>query len=70
MTKAVVDLEGDHVLMYQADYPHSEILFPDHVNTVIDWREDLGQAAMNKLMRENAAEYLAPRLYPVGRLAT
>ena len=58
MTKAVNDLLGDHVLMYQSDYPHPETLFPDHVDTVVGWREELGEPAMTKLMWENAARFL------------
>jgi len=58
MTKSVIDLMGDHVLMYASDYPHPETLFPDHTDTVIAWREELGEQAMNKLMWENAARFL------------
>ena len=58
MTKAVTDLLGDEVLMYQSDYPHPETLFPDHTDTVIGWQEELGEPAMTKLMWENAARYL------------
>jgi len=36
MTKAVVDILGDGVLMYQSDYPHPESLFPVAVDTVLD----------------------------------
>jgi predicted TIM-barrel fold metal-dependent hydrolase len=57
MTKAVLDLLGDHVLMYQSDYPHPETVFPDHTDTVIAWRHVLGEAAMPKLMWENAARF-------------
>ena len=58
MTKATVDLVGDHVLMYQSDYPHPETLFPDHTDTVIGWREELGEPTMEKLMWQNAERYL------------
>ena len=57
MTKAVVDLIGNAVLMYQSDYPHPETLYPDHVDTVVAWREELGESTMNKLMWENAARF-------------
>ena len=44
--------------MYQSDYPHPETRFPDHVDTVVGWREELGEPAMTKLMWENAARLL------------
>jgi predicted TIM-barrel fold metal-dependent hydrolase len=58
MTKAVTDLVGDHVLMYASDYPHPETIFPDHTDTVIGWKEELGDRALNKLMWENSAKFL------------
>ena len=58
MTKSVIDLMGDHVLMYASDYPHPETLFPDHTDSVIAWREELGEQVMNKLMWENASRFL------------
>jgi predicted TIM-barrel fold metal-dependent hydrolase len=57
MTKAVIDLLGDHVLMYQSDYPHPETVFPEHTATVIAWGQQLGESVMNKLMWENAARF-------------
>jgi predicted TIM-barrel fold metal-dependent hydrolase len=58
LTKAVIDLMGDHALMFASDYPHPETIFPDHVDTVIAWRQVLGEEAMRKLMWENAARFL------------
>ena len=66
MTKAVNDLLGDHVLMYQSDYPHPETLFPDHVDTVVGWREELGEPAMTKLMWENASRFFRLASTPCG----
>ena len=57
MTKAVIDLLGDHVLMYQSDYPHPETIFPDHADTVLAWRQVLGEQATRKLMWENASRF-------------
>jgi predicted TIM-barrel fold metal-dependent hydrolase len=57
MTKAVIDLMGDQALMFASDYPHPETIFPDHADTVIAWREVLGEQAMQKLMWENAARF-------------
>ena len=57
MTKAVTDLLGDHVLMYQSDYPHPETVFPEHADTVIAWRQEIGETGMNKLMWENATRF-------------
>jgi uncharacterized protein len=58
MTRAVNDILGDHVLMYQSDYPHPESLFPHGTDTVIGWRDVLGETATRKLMGENAARFL------------
>ncbi|MGH7333738.1 MAG: hypothetical protein ACREKS_13545 [Candidatus Rokuibacteriota bacterium] len=52
LTKATLDLLGDHVLMFASDYPHPETIFPDHADTVLAWRRDLGEPAMQKLMWE------------------
>jgi uncharacterized protein len=57
LTKAVIDLLGDHVLMYQSDYPHPETVFPDHADTVLAWRQVLGEQATRKLMWENASRF-------------
>jgi uncharacterized protein len=58
MTKATIDLLGDHVLMFASDYPHPETIFPDHADTVIAWRQVLGEQTMQKLMWENATRFL------------
>jgi len=58
MTKAVIDLMGDHVLMFASDYPHPETIFPDHADTVIAWRQWLGEQTTQKLMWENATRFL------------
>jgi hypothetical protein len=58
MTKASIDLLGDHVLMFASDYPHPETIFPDHADTVIAWRQALGEQTMHKLMWENATRFL------------
>jgi predicted TIM-barrel fold metal-dependent hydrolase len=57
MTKAVIDLLGDGVLMYLSDYPHPETLFPETVDTVLAWQDVLGEAATRRLMSENAARF-------------
>jgi predicted TIM-barrel fold metal-dependent hydrolase len=57
MTKAVVDILGDGVLMYESDYPHPESQFPDSPAEVIGWMS-LGQTAIRKLLYDNAARYL------------
>ena len=58
MAKAINDICGDGVLMYQSDYPHSECEFPDSVKTVMAWAPTLGEAAMPKLMGGNAERFL------------
>jgi len=57
MTRAVIDLVGDHVLMFESDYPHPETIFPDHADAVIGWRQALGEPATHKLMSENACRF-------------
>lgn len=57
MTKAVIDLMGDHVLMFASDYPHPETIFPDHADAVLEWKPVLGETAMRKLMWENATRF-------------
>jgi predicted TIM-barrel fold metal-dependent hydrolase len=58
MTRAVNDILGDGVLMYQSDYPHPESLFPAAVDTVLEWKGVLGEPATRKLMSENAMRFL------------
>jgi predicted TIM-barrel fold metal-dependent hydrolase len=57
LTRAVIDLVGDHVLMFESDYPHPETIFPDHAEAVIAWGQSLGEQATQKLMWENAARF-------------
>lgn len=64
MTRAVMDLVGDHVLMYQSDYPHPETVFPEHADTVIAWRNELGESGIDKLMWENASRFFRLRSTP------
>ncbi len=58
MTKSVIDILGDHVLMYESDFPHPECMFPDSVDHVLEWKPLLGDDATRKLMAENAMDYL------------
>jgi predicted TIM-barrel fold metal-dependent hydrolase len=44
--------------MFASDYPHPETIFPDHADSVIAWREVLGEQATRKLMSENASRFL------------
>src|SRR5262245_23249634 len=57
LTRSVIELAGDHVLMFESDYPHPETIFPDHADTVIGWRKVIGERAMQKLMWENASRF-------------
>jgi len=52
LTKAVVDLLGDGILMYASDYPHGESWFPKSVETVMAW--DLSEDLKRKLFWDNA----------------
>ena len=58
LTRAAIELIGDHVLMFESDYPHPETIFPDHADAVIAWQKTLGEPATQKLMWENASRFL------------
>jgi uncharacterized protein len=58
MAKAINDICGDGVLLYQSDYPHNECEFPESVNVVKAWAPTLGEPAMEKLMGGNAERFL------------
>jgi len=45
LTNAVIDLIGDHVLMYASDYPHVESHFPESVSLMLDWVVDAERSA-------------------------
>ena len=58
MTKAVIDILGDGVLMYESDFPHPECYYPNSTDNVISWGTVIGEEALRKLMADNAARYL------------
>lgn len=60
MTKAVIELLGEDVLMHQSDYPHGESHFPETVQMVMDWPIWSGFSAetKRKYMSGNAESYL------------
>ena len=66
LTRSVIDLVGDHVLMFESDYPHPETIFPDHADAVIAWRKRLGEPATQKLMWENATRFFRLTSTPWG----
>lgn len=55
LTKAVIDLMGEDILMYASDYPHLESWFPKSVDTVMAW--DLPERVKRKLFWDNAVRY-------------
>jgi predicted TIM-barrel fold metal-dependent hydrolase len=57
LTNAVIDLLGDHVLMYASDYPHGESHFPESVSLVLDWEMDTERK--RKLLWDNAIRFYA-----------
>lgn len=57
LTKCVIDLIGEDILMYASDYPHRESWFPRAVETVMDW--DLPERVKRKLFWDNALRYYA-----------
>ena len=60
LTSAVIDLIGDHVLMYASDYPHGESHFPEAVSLVLDWEMDTERK--RKLLWDNATRFYATSL--------
>jgi hypothetical protein len=57
LTNAVMDLAGDHVLMYASDYPHGESHFPESASIVLDWEMDTERK--RKLFWDNAVRFYA-----------
>jgi predicted TIM-barrel fold metal-dependent hydrolase len=57
LTKSVIDLIGEDILMYASDYPHRESWFPKSVETVMAW--DLPTPTKRKLFWDNAVKYYA-----------
>ena len=57
MTKAVIDLVGQDVLMYASDYPHGESHFPETVKIAMSW--DMTDAQRRKLFWDNAVRLYA-----------
>ena len=57
LTKQVIDIIGEDVLMYASDYPHRESWFPNSVDTVMAW--DLPHQVKRKLFWDNALKYYA-----------
>ena len=56
VTKSVIDILGEDVLMYASDYPHSESWFPISVETVMGWTS-IPESAKKKLFWDNAVRY-------------
>lgn len=54
VTQSVIDLLGDHILMFASDYPHGESWFPESTKTVLKW-DMHGESTLKKLMWDNAA---------------
>jgi len=57
LTKQVIDVVGEDILMYASDYPHRESWFPKSVETVMAW--DLPEPTKRKLFWDNAVRYYA-----------
>ena len=55
LTKAVIQLLGEDILMYASDYPHGESWFPKSVDTVMAW--DLPERQRRKLFWDNALRF-------------
>jgi len=55
LTNTIIDLVGDHVLMYASDYPHGESHFPESVALVLDWEMDTERK--RKLLSDNAVRF-------------
>ncbi len=57
MAKAILQVCGDGVLMYQSDYPHPGARFPDSPEVILAW-EELGEPTLRKILADNAATFL------------
>jgi predicted TIM-barrel fold metal-dependent hydrolase len=57
LTKQVIDIIGEDILMYASDYPHRESWYPNSVDTVMAW--DLPDQVKRKLFWDNALKYYA-----------
>jgi predicted TIM-barrel fold metal-dependent hydrolase len=55
ITRSVIDILGDNILMYASDYPHSESWFPESVNHVMSW--DMPEDMKRKLFWDNAVNF-------------
>ena len=56
VTKSVIDILGEDILMYASDYPHGESWFPISVDTVMEW-DGIPESAKKKLFWDNALRY-------------
>jgi len=56
VTKSVIDILGEDILMYASDYPHGESWFPISVDTVMAW-DGIPESAKKKLFWDNAVRY-------------
>ena len=57
LTNSVIDLLGEHVLMYASDYPHGESHFPHSVEAVLAWK--MTRERKQKLLWDNAVKLYA-----------
>jgi hypothetical protein len=57
LTKTVIDLLGEDILMYASDYPHGESWFPQSTATVLQW--PLPDTVKRKLLWDNAVRFYA-----------
>ena len=57
LTNSVIDLLGEHVLMYASDYPHGESHFPHSVDSVLAWK--MPKERKRKLLWDNAVKLYA-----------
>jgi predicted TIM-barrel fold metal-dependent hydrolase len=57
MAKAIMDICGPGVLMYQSDYPHPGSRFPNSPDVLLDW-PDTDPAVLRRLFADNATDFL------------
>ena len=57
LTKAVIQLLGEDILMYASDYPHGESWFPESATTVLGW--NMPPERKRKLFWDNAVRFYA-----------
>ena len=57
MVRTVSELMGDDILMMGTDYPHAESRFPESVDRVLAWREQVSEGVLRKMLWDNPVRF-------------